>query len=161
LGYSQSGDKSPHSKTAKPLLFHFITDTLATSTNPTPRNLDPRYNGRWAGELIMSCAQREQAMAQESEHNLDRKVCYCFHVSRRKLVNFVRLHRPRVASQLSECGGAGTGCGWCIPFLKQIFQQAVAGGQTELEQLTPEEYERRRADYIRAGKGTPPPGAAP
>jgi bacterioferritin-associated ferredoxin len=93
--------------------------------------------------------------------DLDQKVCYCFHVTRRKLVNFVRLHKPRVPSQLSECGGAGTGCGWCIPLLKQIFQQAIRGGATELEKLTPEECERRRAAYIRAGKGTPPPGATP
>ncbi len=88
--------------------------------------------------------------------NPDQKICYCFHVSRRKLVNFVRQNRPKVASQLSECGGAGTGCGWCIPFLKQIFEQAVLGGETELERLTPEEYERRRAEYIAAGKGKPP-----
>ena len=93
--------------------------------------------------------------------DLDDQVCYCFHVTRRKLENFVRRERPRVASQLSQCGGAGTGCGWCIPFLKQLFQQAVAGGETDLEQLTPEEYERRRAAYIREGKGTPPPGATP
>jgi bacterioferritin-associated ferredoxin len=93
--------------------------------------------------------------------DLDAKVCLCFHVSRRKLVNFVRIHQPKVASQLSQCGGAGTGCGWCIPFLKQIFQQSVEGGETELEQLTPEEYERRRAKYVLSGKGTPPPGAAP
>src|SRR3981189_1229671 len=71
------------------------------------------------------------------------KVCYGFHIARRKLVNFVRLNRPKVASQLSECGGAGTGCGWCIPFLKQIFHH----GATDLEQLTPEEYELPRADY--------------
>lgn len=87
----------------------------------------------------------------------DAKVCYCFHVSRRKLVNFVRIHRPKVASQLSECGGAGTGCGWCIPFLKQIFEQS----QCDLDGLTPDEYARRRAEYIRAGKGAPPPGATP
>jgi NAD(P)H-nitrite reductase large subunit len=93
--------------------------------------------------------------------DLDRKVCYCFHVTQRKLVNFIRVERPRVPSQLSQCGGAGTGCGWCIPFLKQLFQQAVAGGATELEDLTPAEYERRRAAYVRAGKGTPPPGATP
>src|SRR5437764_1608243 len=93
--------------------------------------------------------------------NLDDKVCYCFHVSRRKLVNWVRRHRPKVPSQLSECGGAGTGCGWCIPFLKQLFHQAVRGGATDLEQLSPEEYERRRAEYVRAGKGKPPPGATP
>src|SRR2546423_13458869 len=93
--------------------------------------------------------------------NLDDKVCLCFHVSRRKLVNWVRLHEPRVPSQLSQCGGAGTGCGWCIPFLKQIFSQAAGGDTTELERLTPDEYAQRRAAYIKAGKGTPPPGATP
>jgi NAD(P)H-nitrite reductase large subunit len=94
--------------------------------------------------------------------DLDAKVCYCFHVSRRKLVNYARLYQPKVASQLSQCGGAGTGCGWCIPFLRQIFQQAVEGGDTtELDRLTPEEYEKQRAAYVRAGKGTPPPGATP
>jgi bacterioferritin-associated ferredoxin len=92
--------------------------------------------------------------------DIDAKICYCFHVSRRKLENFVRRERPRVASQLSQCGGAGTGCGWCIPFLKQIF--AVGGQETEaLNQLTPEEYARQRALYIRSGKGTPPAGATP
>ncbi len=93
--------------------------------------------------------------------DLDAKLCYCFHVSRRKLLNFLRLNRPRVPSQLSECGGAGTGCGWCIPFLKQMHAQSLQGGTTELEELTAEEYERRRADYIRAGKGKAPPGATP
>ena len=93
--------------------------------------------------------------------DLDAKVCYCFHVTRRKLVNFVRRNQLRVPSQLSECGGAGTGCGWCIPFLKQIFAQELAGGPAALDQLSADEYARRRAEYIRAGKGTPPAGATP
>lgn len=104
--------------------------------------------------------------------NLDDKVCYCFHVSRRKLVTWVRLNAPRVPSQLSECGGAGTGCGWCIPFLKQIFRQTASAAATEryslevqaadsLDDLSPEEYAARRADYVKAGKGKPPPGAEP
>ena len=93
--------------------------------------------------------------------DLDAKVCYCFHITRRKLVNFVRQRRPRVPSQLSECGGAGTGCGWCIPFLKQIFHQGAEADASDLESLTPEEYARRRADYSRAGKGSPPAGATP
>jgi NAD(P)H-nitrite reductase large subunit len=91
----------------------------------------------------------------------DAKVCYCFHITQRKLANFIRQNRPKVASQLSECGGAGTGCGWCIPFLKQLYKQASEGGVTDLERLTPDEYERRRAAYVRAGKGVPPPGATP
>ena len=41
--------------------------------------------------------------------DLDAKVCYCFHVTGRKLLNFLRVEQPRVASQLSQCGGAGTG----------------------------------------------------
>jgi hypothetical protein len=82
-------------------------------------------------------------------------------VTRRKLENYTRLHQPRVPSQLSECGGAGTGCGWCVPFLKQIFRRAAEGGVIELETLSAEEYERRRAGYIKEGKGTPPPGAEP
>jgi bacterioferritin-associated ferredoxin len=92
---------------------------------------------------------------------LDAKVCYCFHVTRRKLVNFIRLHNPKVPSQLSECGGAGTGCGWCIPFLKQLHRQAAVGGDTDLEGLTPAEYELRRAAYVRSGRGVPPPNATP
>jgi NAD(P)H-nitrite reductase large subunit len=93
--------------------------------------------------------------------DLDHQVCYCFHVSKRKLLNFLRIEKPRVASQLSQCGGAGTGCGWCVPFLRQLHEQALTGGATELEQLTPDEYARRRAAYVRAGKGIPPPGATP
>ena len=92
--------------------------------------------------------------------DLDDKVCYCFHVSQRKLVSFVRIHKPKAPSQLSQCGGAGTGCGWCVPFLTHIFKQGCDAGDTELESLTPDEYERRRADYVKSGKGTPP-GATP
>jgi NAD(P)H-nitrite reductase large subunit len=93
--------------------------------------------------------------------DLDAKVCYCFHVSRRKLVNFIRQRRPRVASQLAECGGAGTGCGWCIPFLKQLHGKSQSGEKIELDQMTSDEYAQGRATYVRAGKGTPPPGATP
>src|SRR5689334_15581672 len=93
--------------------------------------------------------------------DLDAKVCYCFHVTQRKLLNFLRVEKPRVASQLSQCGGAGTGCGWCIPFLKQLFHQTGAGSGTSLDTLSAEEYARMRAAYVRSGKGTPPPGAIP
>src|SRR5262245_46579988 len=109
-----------------------------------PRNPPSVADG---GRTTMSAWERDRAPGPGVVMNLDQKICYCFHVNRRKLLNFIRLHRPKVPSQLSECGGAGTGCGWCIPFLKQIFQQAVRGGETEVEILSPEEYERRRAEY--------------
>ena len=92
---------------------------------------------------------------------LDDEICYCFHVSKRKILNFLRVQRPRVASQLSQCGGAGTGCGWCVPFLKMYFRCAAEGRTGQDDSITPEEYARQRGRYIRAGKGIPPPGATP
>ncbi len=92
---------------------------------------------------------------------LDDEVCYCFHVSKRKIVNFIRTHRPRRASQLSECGGAGTGCGWCVSFLKRYFNETADGKPRGPDAVTPNEYSRLRGEYIRAGRGVPPPGATP
>jgi bacterioferritin-associated ferredoxin len=91
--------------------------------------------------------------------DLDAKVCLCFRVTRRKLLNFMRVERPRVASQLSQCGGAGTGCGWCVPYLQKIF--AGAGQVEELDTLSDDDYARGREEYIESGKGTPPPSSDP
>ncbi|MFO1021937.1 MAG: (2Fe-2S)-binding protein [Planctomycetales bacterium] len=88
---------------------------------------------------------------------LDDQLCYCFHVSQRKILNYIRVHQPRRASQLSECGGAGTGCGWCVPYLKKLFEQRDQG--ISAVGLTPEEYAAQRGAYLQAGKGKPPPGA--
>ena len=90
---------------------------------------------------------------------LDDELCLCFHVTKRKVMNFLRVEKPRRAAQLSECFGAGTGCGWCRPYLKRLFEQAQGVEQAELP--TPEEYAQMRARYVREGGGTPPPGATP
>jgi bacterioferritin-associated ferredoxin len=86
--------------------------------------------------------------------DLDDHVCLCFRVSRRKLESFARRSKPKVPSQLSECGGAGTGCGWCVPFLRQLFDAQTSA---DLDALSAEEYANRRADYLREGRGKPPP----
>lgn len=88
---------------------------------------------------------------------LDDEICLCFHVTRRKLLSFLRVRRPRRASQLSECFGAGTGCGWCRPFLCQLFAERT--GATPAAEPLPgrDEYARQRAEYIQDGQGTPPP----
>lgn len=91
---------------------------------------------------------------------LDDELCLCFHVTRRKVVNFLRLKRPQRESQLSECYGAGSGCGWCRPYLKKLFQAAQTDQMAE-DLPTAEDYARDRSKYVRAGKGTPPPGATP
>lgn len=92
---------------------------------------------------------------------LDDEMCLCFHVTKRKVLNFLRVEKPRRAGQLSECFGAGTGCGWCRPFLRRCFEAAVEGGAVKPDEPTAEEYARQRARYVRAGGGTPPPGATP
>ncbi len=92
--------------------------------------------------------------------NLDDKVCYCYHVSLRKLINFARREQPPKASQMSSCLGAGTGCGWCIPILKKIHASALAetppGPATGTEALVPDlpdsaaAYALGRQHYLRS-----------
>jgi bacterioferritin-associated ferredoxin len=84
----------------------------------------------------------------------DDKICYCYGVSLNKLWHFARRRKLSRASQLSECLGAGTGCGWCIPFLSRIHEQAreappeIDAPPVDLVNLTPEEYAERRRGYI-------------
>jgi NAD(P)H-nitrite reductase large subunit len=75
----------------------------------------------------------------------DDNICYCYGVSMRKLVNFAKRVRPEHPSRMTECLGAGTGCGWCIPFLTKIAQDPE--GFT-LDDLTPEAYAKKRKDYV-------------
>ena len=91
---------------------------------------------------------------------LDDFVCLCFDVSKRKICNFIRVEKPKRAAQLSECFGAGTGCGWCRTYLKQLFAEETQGDPAT-EGPTAEQYARNRARYIQAGGGTPPPGKKP
>ncbi|HZZ71205.1 MAG TPA: (2Fe-2S)-binding protein [Pirellulales bacterium] len=91
----------------------------------------------------------------------DDELCMCFHVTKRKVVNFLRVEKPRRAGQLSECFGAGTGCGWCRPFLQKLFEAAAAGGELTAEEPTAADYAAQRSRYVRAGGGVPPPGATP
>jgi NAD(P)H-nitrite reductase large subunit len=93
--------------------------------------------------------------------DLDEELCLCFHVTKRKVINYLRVEQPKRAAQLSDCFGAGTGCGWCRPFLKKLFEEAVAGGETTEDLPTAAEYARMRSRYVREGGGTPPPGATP
>jgi bacterioferritin-associated ferredoxin len=90
----------------------------------------------------------------------DDELCLCFHVTKRKVANFIRLEKPQRAAQLSECYGAGTGCGWCRPYLERMFEASqTQTGDTDLP--TAEQYAHDRGEYVRQGKGTPPPGATP
>ena len=84
--------------------------------------------------------------------NDDDNVCLCFHVSKRKIVNYCKREKPPVASLISECLSAGTGCMWCVPFLKKLHQQAKDGVAAPDLPLSPEEYATRRAQYRATGE---------
>ena len=92
---------------------------------------------------------------------LDDELCLCFHVTQRKVINYIRVEKPKRAAQLSECFGAGTGCGWCRPFLRKLFDQAVAGGEIQPDLPSTEDYAKLRAKYVRETGAKPPPGATP
>jgi bacterioferritin-associated ferredoxin len=79
-------------------------------------------------------------------HHVEDELCVCFHVSRDKIVRYVKRERPKVASLISQCMSAGTGCGWCIPFLTKIHEDVLAGREPE-RMMSRDEYLRRRAAY--------------
>lgn len=90
----------------------------------------------------------------------DDELCLCFHVTQRKVANYLRIEKPRHVAQLADCFGAGTGCGWCRPFLRRMFD-AHQRGEDPAELPDSEQYASGRSEYVREGGGTPPPGATP
>ena len=92
---------------------------------------------------------------------LDDELCLCFHVTKRKVINYIRVEKPSRPGQLSDCFGAGTGCGWCRTYLRHLFEQSRGGEAEPLPEPTAQEHAQARAKYVRAGGGTPPPGATP
>ncbi len=86
----------------------------------------------------------------------DDELCLCFHVTRRKVENWLRVNRPAKASQLSECFGAGTGCGWCRPFLRRLFDHSEQSRNAASDQESTnviaelpsaEDYAKQRTEY--------------
>lgn len=94
----------------------------------------------------------------------DDELCLCFHVSWRKVINFIRINRVRLPSQVAECQSAGTGCGWCRAFMRKIVERMedAPPNADELDAWLEEnfpaqsKYAAGRQSYIAEGKGTPP-----
>ncbi|MBX3378560.1 MAG: hypothetical protein KF805_00570 [Phycisphaeraceae bacterium] len=76
----------------------------------------------------------------------DDEVCLCFRVSLRKIRTFLAVQNPPVASLISECLSAGTGCMWCVPFLKHLHAQHMRGEMPDLK-VSPEQYAQSRLKY--------------
>lgn len=79
----------------------------------------------------------------------DDEVCLCFHVSLRKIRAYLHREDPPVASLISECLGAGTGCQWCVPFLKHLHEQHRQQKPIDLR-VSPQAYVEGRAQHRRA-----------
>jgi len=78
------------------------------------------------------------------------------------------VERPQRVGQLSECFGAGTGCGWCRPYLQRLFDESAAKGLQPDQSSKPPtpasdepsaaDYAKQRAAYVRSGGGMPGTG---
>ncbi len=83
--------------------------------------------------------------------NPDDDVCLCFHVSLRKIRAYLNAENPRVASLIGEVLSAGTGCQWCVPFLRELHRQHQRGEKPDLP-FGPEEYAEKRGEYKAKGE---------
>ncbi len=100
-------------------------------------------------------------------------VCFCFHVSLRKIETFCKIDKPQHPSQISDCLSAGTGCGWCVPMLTHIHnricgiqepwwrktEDATVENSRGDEAMDAAAYKAGRKAYIQDGRGKPPAGA--
>lgn len=84
----------------------------------------------------------------------DDEVCLCFRVSLRKIRTFLAVENPPVASLISECLSAGTGCGWCVPFLKHLHAQHRRGETPDLK-VSPEQYAHSRLVFHQTDERDP------
>ena len=80
---------------------------------------------------------------------LDDEVCLCFHVTKRKLEAYLNAVQPSRASQLSDCGSAGTGCGWCVSILRKMFDRHQELGPVNEELPSSFEYAQQRQAYLK------------
>ena len=83
--------------------------------------------------------------------NPDDHVCLCYRVSLHKIRGFLERENPNVASLLSECLGAGTGCGWCVPFLEELHAKHAEGVPVDLT-VDSEAYAAGRVTYKKTGE---------
>ncbi|MFG0285994.1 MAG: bacterioferritin-associated ferredoxin [Phycisphaerales bacterium JB039] len=81
----------------------------------------------------------------------DDHVCLCFRVSLRKIRTYLRREDPPVASLISECLGAGTGCRWCVPFLEHLHAQHTRAEEPDLK-ISPQRYAEARLSYHKSGE---------
>ncbi len=68
---------------------------------------------------------KRKIITMENQENKDLKICHCFDVYESKIRKFCRICQPKYVSMISDCFGAGTGCGSCIPDIENIFNEEL------------------------------------
>lgn len=81
-------------------------------------------------------------------------VCLCYRVELGKVCRYLKREDPKVASLISECLNAGTGCGWCIPNLQELHRQHRAGEELTIEG-SPRDYAEGRESFKEEKKRDP------
>lgn len=81
----------------------------------------------------------------------DDHVCLCYRVSLRKIRAYLAREDPPVASLISECLDAGTGCGWCVPFLEHLHAEHTRGRTPDLR-ISPQRYAEARTGFKKSGE---------
>jgi len=71
-------------------------------------------------------------------------------VSLRKINAYLQRENPPVASLISECLDAGTGCGWCVPILQKLHADHQEG-RTPSVTASPEQYAEDRKVFKKTG----------
>lgn len=83
--------------------------------------------------------------------NPDDHVCLCYGVSLRKIRSYLAREDPPVASLISDCLDAGTGCQWCVPFLTHLHAQHRRGETPDLR-ISPQRYTEARSGFRTSGE---------
>ena len=81
----------------------------------------------------------------------DDHVCLCHKVSLRKLRVFLKQTKPKSPSQLSECLGAGTACGWCISALEKLHSQHCSNKELRIN-CSFKNYKKKRTEWKKIKK---------
>lgn len=87
-------------------------------------------------------------------------VCLCHRVSLRKLRAYLLREKPPSASCLSNCLGAGTGCGWCRTNLERLWESSRAGVEPTVDESAAAYGERRAAERAALAASAAPGTAA-
>ena len=65
----------------------------------------------------------------------DRIICYCYQVSKNKIVEIIKSNNLKAISDIRKLTGAGSGCGSCRFEVEEILEEVTAKINRETEML--------------------------